>query len=204
LRTEQRRGFPDDYTLFLKQGGKESRRKLGTLSPYYFKIGTASRPTVARFVAGNDWQGVVDDLRRAFRIFLQRAPQRSGKYRRSLKFFLNGTQTTQGKLGRMAKNNEFKDGDIIGMAPDVEYASALEAGFYTKYYKTRRLTGGILAYIATYLIQRSPNSIRLAYQYRGKYNQPIVEFSLPGAFRASVGDVGQQVKRRRRAARRAR
>ena len=195
LSREQRKGFPKKYTLLLRQRGRETKRKLGTLHPDFFKIGTIARPTEINFVAGEGMQDVVKAVEFAARLFVRRAPVETGDYVGSAKVLVNGVpmRTTGIRPDKLA------DGTTIFFGPDVPYASTIEAGHYTGYYN-QPLRGGIMRYVAEAVRDKFGASVavRLVYRTNGKYMVPQIEFGPAGAFTFSLGKTGARSRAARR------
>ena len=193
LRKEQTKGFPKKYTLLLKQGARETKRQLSTLSPDFFTIGTLTRPTEINFVAGEGWQSVVEAVEFASRLFVRRAPVETSKYLNSAKVDVDGVsmRTTAIRADRL------KDSSRILFGPDTDYASTIEAGHYKGYYD-QPLRGGILRYIAEAVRDKYGASVavRLVYRTNGRYMVPKLEFAPGGAFAYSLGRVGAGRRRR--------
>ena len=187
IKDEQRSGdFPGEYDLIVTQKGKQAKRQLKTLSPYYFTIGTQSRPTLFEFVAGDDWGPVVDAIRFATSLFLRRAPMVSGDYASSLDIQGKGSRLRGTGLDQAVETYDSVDRIYVG--PTVAYSAVIEAGHYTNYYQSA-LRGGIMAYIAKEVRKRygANVSCRLVYRAIGgsRFPSPVLEFGVAGQF-ASV------------------
>ena len=199
LSREQRKGFPKKYTLLLRQRGRETKRKLGTLHPDFFNIGTIARPTEINFVAGEGFASVVEAVEFASLLFIRRAPVRSGDYVGSAKVWVNGVERRPSRI----RPDQLKEGTSILFGPTTTYASTIEAGHYTGYYDNA-LRGGIVRYVTEAVRDKYGASVavRMVYRPYGKTMIPLIEFGPAGAFPYSLGDTGSRSRRRARAARR--
>ena len=201
INREKKKGFPDKYTLLLKQRGRETRRKLGTLHPDFFNIGTIARPTEINIVAGEGMQEVVEAVEFASLLFIRRAPVRSGKYVNSAKVWVNGVERRPSRIDP----KKLSEGSSILFGPTAEYASTIEAGHFTGYYQNA-LRGGIMRYITEAVRSKFGASVavRMIYRPYGNMMVPLIEFGPAGAFPYSLGNTGANARRRSRQARRKR
>ena len=199
LAREQRRGFPKKYTLLLRQRNRETRRKIGTLHPDFFNIGTRTRPTEINFVAGEGMQSVVEAVEFASLLFRRRAPVRSGDYVNSARMWVNGVERRPSRIDP----DKLKKGASILFGPTTIYASTIEAGHYMGFYKNA-LRGGIVRYVTEAVRDKYGASVavRMVYQPRNKMMIPLIEFGPAGAFPYSLGRTGFRARQRARAARR--
>ena len=199
LRQEQRDGFPRKYTLLLRQRGRETRRKLSTLQPRFFNIGTLARPTEINFVAGEGMQEVVEAVEFASLLFRRRAPVRSGDYVSSARMWVNGVERRPSRVNP----ETLREGTRILFGPTTLYASTIEAGHHTGFYRNA-LRGGIVRYVTEAVRNRYGASVavRMVYQPRNNMMIPLIEFGPAGAFPFSLGGTGANARRRARERRR--
>ncbi len=129
LGQEQKRGFPKEYTLLMKQRGSEARRKLSTLSPAFFKIGTELSPTTFTFVSGANWAQVAEAAEYAIGVFKRHAPFRTGRYINSL--LVQGQGRGISQRGIKKATEKFTEKDRLYIRPAVIYSASLEAGHFT-------------------------------------------------------------------------
>ena len=195
LSREQRKGFPKKYTLLLRQRGRETRRKLGTLHPDFFNIGTITRPTEINFVAGEGMQEVVEAVEFASLLFIRRAPVRSGKYVNSARVWVNGVERRPSRIDP----KKLSEGSSILFGPTAEYASTIEAGHFTGYYQNA-LRGGIMRYVTDAVRSKFGASVavRMIYRPYGNIMVPLIEFGPAGAFTFSLGKTGARSRAARR------
>ena len=196
--------FPEDYDLIMTSKGKQTRRKLLRLDPNFFNIGNATRPTTFEFVAGDNWDIVMDAIRYAVQTFIRRAPALSGHYINSLDIQSNGTQVRGSGLNALA--TKLNRDDRIYVGPTAVYAAVLEAGHYTGYY-ANALRGGIIAYVSKQVRLKFGASVscRLIYMtpMGARTMVPVLEFGVAGAFASNDTVPGKAARKRSsRAARR--
>ena len=203
LKAEQDKGFPEDYTLLMTQRGRQTKRQLYTLSPEFFNIGNVRSPTTFEFVADGSWEQVVEAIKFAVATFIRRAPHRTGNYMNSLEIEAKGVRLRPGTLGNFVKTLDVKSSIYLG--PTVDYAAALEAGHYTRYYQNP-LRGGILFYVAQEVNRKYGASVACRMVYMNmkgsEYTQPVLEFGVAGAFASNSTRPGTNIRRRARRARR--
>jgi hypothetical protein len=206
LRDEQKQhDFPKDYDLIMTAKGRQSKRKLYTLNPNFFNIGNVRSPTTFEFVAGDDWEIVVEAIRFAVQTFIRRAPARTGRYINSLDIQGKGSQLRGSGLNTAVQKYDRTDRIYVG--PTVDYASTIEAGHFTGYYQNA-LRGGIIAYVVKQVrLKYGANiSCRMIYMNLegGRLMQPVLEFGVAGAFASNDARPGQNQRRRNKQARRRR
>ena len=195
LGREQRKGFPKKYQLLVRQRGRETRRQLKTLSPYYFKIGTMGRPTEFNFVAGEGFDTMLEAVAFASALFTRRAPYVSGEYLRSARVTLNGAETRVSAINK----EKLTEASRVFFGPTVPYAAVIESGHYTKYYQPS-LRGGIMRYIINAVRDKfgASVSVRLVYVFNGVYSIPQIEFGPAGAFAFKLARTGARARAARR------
>jgi hypothetical protein len=190
----QRNGFPTDakdYTLFLQNGGRTSRRALATISPRFLRIGTRSRPLMFTFVGKGGMEVVIEAAQWAFSELQRRAPVRTGAYRAAMALSVNGGRSKASSL----TTDKLKDGDSVELYNQIDYASTIEA---------RRLRpGGPFLSVVRDLNARygSTISCRMIYNQGAKYQYPVIQIKAAGEFLFSVTLPGQNERRRARARR---
>ena len=205
LKAGESKGFPqdpDDYTLYLTNAGRRSKRKLSTVNPDYLKIGTAARPLEFLFTA----QGGLEDAKRAaadaMRIVRERAPWRTGNYIVGIKIFANGSETTAAKI----LTTDLDKGAEIVIAATAPYSTIIEAGFYRGYYETQRLRQGIM-YWTTQQVRASYGakiSIKFGYLSLGGGTVPAITIAAPGQFYGADAKPGSWASKKARRLRRKR
>jgi hypothetical protein len=203
LGQEQKRGFPKEYTLLMKQRGSEARRKLSTLSPAFFKIGTELSPTTFTFVSGANWAQVAEAAEYAIGVFKRHAPFRTGRYINSLSVQGQGRGISQ--RGIKKATEKFTEKDRLYIGPTVIYSASLEAGHFTGYYKNAK-RGGILYHVAKEVNVKYGVTVACRMIYTilvgGKMAMPVLEFGVAGAFASNSTRPGKNRRRRKAAARR--
>ncbi len=204
LGQEQKRGFPKEYTLLMKQRGSEARRKLSTLSPAFFKIGTELSPTTFTFVSGANWAQVAEAAEYAIGVFKRHAPFRTGRYINSL--LVQGQGRGISQRGIKTATQKFTEKDRLYIRPAVIYSASLEAGHFTGYYKNAK-RGGILYYVAKEVNAKYGAKVacRMVYTVmegdKGEIRAaPVLEFGVAGAFASNSTRPGKNRRRRARKA----
>jgi len=201
LGQEQKRGFPKEYTLLMKQRGSEARRKLSTLSPAFFKIGTELSPTTFTFVSGANWAQVAEAAEYAIGVFKRHAPFRTGRYINSL--LVQGQGRGISQRGIKKATEKFTEKDRLYIGPTVIYSASLEAGHFTGYYKNAK-RGGILYYVAKEVNAKYGAKVACRMVYTvlggGKMAMPVLEFGVAGAFASNSTRPGKNRRRRARKA----
>lgn len=210
LKRAQAQGFPTDpnqYTLILRNRGKETRRQLKTIQAKFLRVGTQRSPL--SFTFSDSSQVDIDLLAKAARIAweraVNRAPIRSGTYRNALDIYLGDLQSRRLLTRRLS--DDYRSGESVFIMSPVAYASVIEHGFYKKFYETQRLTGGILLNVTRAIrrIYGGQLAIRLIYvsgDRAGKGNGygtfPAIEIGPKGSFAAVDTLPGTNKRRRRR------
>ena len=201
LGQEQKRGFPKEYTLLMKQRGSEARRKLSTLSPAFFKIGTELSPTTFTFVSGANWAQVAEAAEYAIGVFKRHAPFRTARYINSLSVQGQGRSISQ--RGIKTATQKFTEKDRLYIRPAVIYSASLEAGHFTGYYKNAK-RGGILYHVAKEVNAKYGAKVACRMVYTvlggGKMAMPVLEFGVAGAFASNSTRPGKNRRRRARKA----
>lgn len=221
LANAQTKGFPKDkenYTLLLRNKSSEKRRDLSTIQAWRLKVGSAANPLLFRFVAdSSNYDDVVKATLAAELQALARAPV-GGPYSEPSKqgkkaFWENITifvGTAEGYLVSVAperlKTWKFKTNDRVYVGSIVAHAAIIEHGFYSRYYETQRLDGGIMLYVAR-SIRKQFRNVACRFRYinisgsRGRGTIPVIEIGLLGAFAPKDTLPGSTQKRRQRGAR---
>ena len=190
---------PESYTLLLKNRGQTRRRQLRTIRPKYLKLGK-DQPTFT-FVAGEgNFEGAIEAAAAALRMAVRRAPYRTGKYSSNLGYFVGGGNVFTQMSTYGLRQYEFKQGDSIYITSPVKYASMLEAGFFSGYYKTEDLRGGILYQVAKDIAGRMGNRVAVSFEYRsingGTF--PAIRIGPLGSFSPRFDRPGSAASKRRR------
>jgi hypothetical protein len=203
LKTEQKKGFPEEYDLLMTQRGRQTKRQLRTLNPAFFNIGNVKSPTTFEFVADGNWETVVEAIKFAVSAFVRRAPTLTGRYINSLEIETGGRQLRAGGLSRVTQTLNAKSTILLG--PTAEYSSTIEAGHYTGYY-ANALRGGILYFVWREVVRKfgATVSCRMIYVNLAgsRLAQPVLEFGIAGAFASNATTPGTNIRRRARKARR--
>lgn len=207
LKTEQAAGRfpddPDDYQLYLYNRGREQRRNFDTLDPRYLKI-----PFSLKWIASGSeaTEAIKDAAIYALGIMRNRAPFYRGKYIASTSIYIGSRPISVSAFRAI----ELKETDLVAVAPDVAYASPIEAGYYKKQYDTpdaQDLRGGIIRPVAKMVRAKFGNEIacRFAYLAIGKLKtvgtMPAIELGAPGAFLQNDARPGTGRKNKRRSKR---
>lgn len=201
-RMQQQENFPtdpDDYTLFLRNRGRETKRKLQTIRPQYLKIGTKTTPLSFRFVANTSSEEALEAVKYAYSLARKRAPVRTGEYFDSIV-----TSTRAGNFEpRSARASDFSDDTRFYVSSATAYSAIIEAGFYTKYYKTERLPQGIFYWVTLQVRKKFGNKISIRFFYLsgsgGRGTWPVIEIGRAGLFAGRDKRPGKAARRRRRA-----
>ena len=201
LKQEQKQGFSEDYTLLMKSRGREARRKLETLSPAFFKIGTERSPTTFTFVSGVNWAQIAEAAQFAISIFRRHAPFRTGKYINSLSVQGRGRRISQ--RGIKKATEKFTEKDRLYIGPTAIYSATIEAGHFTGYYQNPKRSG-IVYHVAKEVNAKYGASVACRMVYTvlegGKMNMPVLEFGPAGSFASNSTRPGQNIRRRKRQA----
>lgn len=200
LKAQQREGFPDDpdeYTLFLRNRGREQKRKLETIRPQYLKIGTKRTPLSFNFVALSNIQDVLDAVKFAYKEARKRAPVRTGQYYDSI-VVSAGTRLIDIYA---ARPSDFDEDTTFYISSATAYSAIIEWGFYKKYYKTQSLPKGILYWVTQKTRKAYEGKISIRFRYLagsegGTY--PVIEIARAGEFAGNDRRPGSSRRRRRR------
>ena len=208
LRSEQSKGdFPkskDDYDVFVTQKGRQSKRNLNTLNPKFFTIGTPAKPTIITFVTGGDWDEVAEAYDEAMALLRMYVPRRTGKLLNSIFSEFAGTNIATGNaIPQLAEQIKGQEYPSVIIALTTPYASTVEAGYTTGYYRKGRT--GVVLRVATELHSMYANTISVRYLYvtgPGGVTVPAIEISKRGAFPWSAKKAGSRQRKKRSASRR--
>lgn len=205
FRAAQNRGdFPkdeNDYNMVLKSYGRGAqRRKIDSIRPNYFRVGTKRSPTTFTFTAVTNAKDVAKAARYGMLMARKRAPTDKGNYKKSLTVRVKhindqGMNSWREVSYTALKNLEIDKDTIIQIVPEVvrvskayangfPYGLTIEEGYYSNFYR-RRLQNGILLYVAKKLQAKFGNRVAIRFRYiayggRGVF--PGIEFAAPGTF----------------------
>ena len=192
----------DDITIFVKQRGKESKRKFLAIKPEFLNIPYS---IIFRSPTG----GRVDEaMNFAYEFARGLAPVKNGTYKDSITPYVNGYPTNIRTANRVLEDKPLQGDQAVQIVATVPYAATLEA----HYYKSR---GGLLYLAAkrTQEIYGSDTAVRFKYvpsselfiSYpRGKvYQVPVIEIGNKGAFPENFTRPGTNARRAASRARRA-
>ena len=169
------------YYLYVRQRSKLSKRKESTLNPNYMKIGTVSNPTQYEYITGGDWETVVDASTDALAMLRRISPIKTGNFVSLMNVYVNGRITT---IGGLKKQNN-TEGAVVTLTNVVEYATALEHGFYVGRYDNGRYKGqGIFLQVTRLIRKMYGNKISLRFSFISTFGgtQPAIEIAAAGAF----------------------
>lgn len=206
LRAEQQQGFPtdpEDYTLILRNRGREARRQLSTIQPQYLKLGSARSPLEFTFTSkGGGFEQAVSAAIIAFEMIRRRAPVDEGHYLESLGFFVAGGGREIALARRSLLTFDFKDEDSIYIGSTVPYSTTIEKGFYKGYYEDQTRKGGILYWVTRQIRKQYGDRVAIRFKYTKSFGviMPVIEFGRKGDFLSKdwrVTDSGRGRRRRR-------
>lgn len=173
--------------LYLRNRGRESRRNFSKIAPPYLRIPF----TLTWYNLDAASEGKMREAAYyAYRRLYDRAPERSGAYKSAITIFLNDSPLQFSALA----NAELDSSSIIMITPAIRYATTIERGFYSGYYETQKIPGGVVrpvakmvrdAYGASVSCQFVYRSIsgRVAVSSRRNVGVPAIMIGAPGTFR---------------------
>lgn len=192
--------FTDDASkvqLFLVNRGREHRRKFSTIKPQFLRF-----PFRLRWMDTSAGIGeMVAAARFAFEQVQRRAPYKTGAYERSITVYLNQTPTTLSAIA--AREDSLEQTDRIQVGPAIIYGFTLEKGFYTQYYKTQQIPGGIVRPVAKIVRQKFGSDVACAFKYYAvnvgnrATAAPMLEIGPPGSFPQNDARPGRVTRRTR-------
>lgn len=194
----------DEYTLILRNRGKEAIRKLSTIRTSYLRLGSERSPLQFTFVekSGN-YEPVVAAAIIAYEDLIRRAPYDSGKFIENIGYFVSSGSSDIAITRSRMKVFEYKEGDTILITSPIEYARTIERGFYSKYYHRDmpqlQLPGGIFAWAAKRLRKRYGDKAAIRFRYTKLFGLivPAIEIGPLGLFAAKDYRVVGNARRRR-------
>lgn len=206
---EQQRGFPkdpDDYQVFLRNRGRQTRRQsIASIRPDFLRIPfdiTVRRKSFAS-------EDVALALRDGYMQLRRILPVRSGILRRSVEVAVGPVVTTLAVALERIRAGNVESYDRFRIVPMAPWASSVEALYYD------RDKQGLSLKVTRWL--RAKYGPRISVQFRyipvdrfgasyraGRvYNQPVIEIAGPGVFSEKDSRPAKNIARRRRRARRA-
>lgn len=211
--------FPDDekdYSTLVRINGREQKRQIRTVRPQYLKIGSQRSPTSISFVATGNVGDMALAARFAYQWLRKRAPVHKGNYRNSITIRIkrgaSGDEGVRVQSAHMLSKIQLDADHVIQIAPEVvriskkypsgyPYALRVEAGYYRNLYK-RKLTKGVMYYVARQIQRKFRNRIAARFRYvgyKGGGTFPVIEIAAPGTFasKSSVPYKSTLARRRR-------
>lgn len=187
-----------EYFTLLRQRGSSTRRRLSTIRPEFMAI-----PNSIIFVNQTQQANVLPEAMRFIENqFRRKAPVRTGEYRESLSWFLNGVLQPAGpdailRLVLAGIVNERTRIEVVSVLP---YSSTLESLYFIKkqfliYGIWRELTKIFKDRISAQFNYRSAQQFGAT--YKGKpyaYAIPILTLGVAGAFNSRATSPGERYR----------
>ena len=198
-RAAQQERIESDAGVFWWKGNSGSPQRARSVDDIP-AIRLSRPPNTIAFAGKKGDNKAVEIIIEAARMFAASAPVRTGQYKGSLRFKLNGRDISLSGLAAVQRENPLKPKETASMIISTEYAATLEAIF------ERRRGGGIMQRIGQTLLARygavaSISTGGISGREIGEpwdYNTPILTAGGRGQFASKIMRPGRNMRRRAR------